>query len=509
MADAETTTDNTGKYPFITYSLANIFDAASLLDQDDLKLKSDLDDGTGRIGLYDVYRDWYGGEHGAVLSDRQAELFEASGIPFSDNFTDQIVDAATRRLKPTGYSFTPESDIATDAVEAIHKRNRMDLGYARVHHNAIKLGDAFVICDFDTDTNEATITYNRPDYMRPEYDDNGVMLWASKKWQTDRVSPFNPEGDDIYRMNVYYPDRIEKFYTAEDGGDWLPYMDSTDLLWPVPWINESTSEPLGIPVFHFRNRHVDEDFGVSEIRKAIPQQALLNKSVLDLDLVMDTQGYPQRYAAGIDTTENADGQQVPVELPSGPGETWVTENENAKFGQFAPAEVAGALAAIEMVTLHMSASNATPIHDMIAGNKSASGESLKMKDSGLGDKVEEKQTGFGNTWEDVILYCFKLRNVFGQGLPAIDTDILSADMNWKDTAPRNEKTMVEVLVAMVRDLGASQEWALEQFGVEGVREVLEQAQAEKDAASERMLRSITMGTDTVDDEVDRIDNDDA
>jgi len=509
MADAienPVVTDSTG---IVTYNLAQVAawetSPGYELDQDVLEDHANLDNDTGRIAKYQVYRDWYKGSQGeAEVSERLQAILEETGIPFADNFADLIVDAPVRRLKLAGLTFTPENDIAEEVTTKIMRQNRMDIGSSRVHHNAVKLGDAFLVVDYSQAKGHVTLTYNRPDIMRPEYDDDTgeEMLWCSKVWQTKEISPFNPEPDTtIERMNIYWPDRIEKYYRSEDGGDWLPFMDvATDSLWPIPWIDEKTKQPLGIPVFHFRNMTLDDDFGVSEIHKAIPQQGLLNKWLMDTDLIMDAQGYPQRWIAGVDSVRNDDDETADSgNFDGGPGEVLTSPNPETKFGQFDPADLSGPLSAIDMLVRHMSASNATPIDDLL-GNKQASGEALKMKDSGLSDKAEEKEMSFGNVWEDVYRYAHKIRNIYAQGETAVVLDDTDISANWSDTAPRNEKAVIEVLKGLV-ELGASEEWALNEYGVENVSMVLAQAAAEKDNSAERDIRAITRGADTLVDPV--------
>lgn len=518
MADAITTPQTleavapgTDQTIIPTYTPEQVAKGDIPLDAVLLKIQGDLDNETGRIERYTTYREWYAGEQNVVVSDRQKDLFEASGIPFADNFTDLVVDAPVRRLHLVGFTFTPENQGATDFVDQLLKQNRMDIGTQRVHHNSIKLGDAFLIVDFIQSENKVTLTYNKPDIIRPEYDDESGerLLWVSKVWRTEELSPFNPVRDKaIMRMNVYHADRIEKYYRADgDNGDWLPYMDlATDLTWPIPWIDNATNEPLGIPVFHFKNKTLDGDFGVSEIHKAIPQQAVLNKMLMDLDLIMDTQGYPQRWASGVSTeTTDTEGNTTNASLPTEPGETWTTDNEAAKFGQFDSAPLDGALQAIDMIIRHLSTSNSTPIDDLL-NPKAQSGEALKMKDSGLSDKVEEKEMGFGNVWEDVIKYAIKIFNVFAQGQTKIVlADGTEIDSKWKDTTPRNEKSLVSVLQTLV-DMGASVEWALTEYGIENVKAVMAQALEEKQSNADIQISAITRGTDTLTDPTGIIPN---
>ncbi len=493
-------------YSFSTYNEFSLGEAARLIDHDHLNNCCDIDNGRNRLVGYRTYRDWYNGKHNAQVSDRQRELYERAHIQFADNFIDTIVDTLVRRLKLKTFSYQPENESANEETTTIMRKNVMDILANRVHHVSAKCGDSFVICDYDDVKQVPTITYNRPEIIRPEYDDDTGerMLWVSKCWRTEEVSPFNPGGEEIERLNIYYPNRIEKYYREvcegkDDQKTWLPFMDISasgkDELWPVPWVDESTGEPLGIPVFHFKNKTLDGRFGISEIKKAIPQQAMLNKALLDLDLILDNQGWPQRWASGVGETENEnpnhDGNNQAM-FDGQPGSVWHTMNDQAKFGQFESAPVEGALKAIEMLTQHISATNATPIWLLLSAGRFPSGESMKMGDSGLSDKAAERALIFGNTWENVIRYCHKLRNIRGEAMAYIDLEDTEIECIWEDTVPRNEKVTVEVLSNLV-ELGASKRWALEQYGIDNVDDVMQEAELEKEVESERAIRSITRG----------------
>ena len=487
-------------YGFPVFNLATIKEAGLTVDYDRVEECADIDNNTGRLERYQTYRDWYNGEHKTDVSNDQKDLLEASGIPFSDNFTDIIVDSLIDRLELKGFSFTPENEIADVETTRISRKNKLDILNAKLHHICVKLGDSFAILDYDMKRKVVSIVCNRPDNIRPEYsDENGDILeWVSKKWDTSEVSIFNPSGAKITRLNIYYPNRIEKYYrTVESKNAWTPFMDqATDTLWPVPWVNLETNEPLGIPVFHFKNKTLDENFGVSEIRKAIPQQALLNKALLDLDLVLDKQGYPQRWGTGISSTNNnstsEDGNSQ-SEFDGEPGSVWTTPNENAKFGQFESAEVNGMLSAIEVIVMHISATNATPIWLLLNSGRFPSGESMKMGDSGLSTKAANRAKIFGDTWEGIIRYSHMLRNIFAvdEVKAEIEEDTLIESI-WKDTTPRNEKEAVEVLQGL-KELGASNRYCLEQFGVQNVNEVLAQAAEEKDVDIDTQSRVMNRG----------------
>ena len=172
----------------------------------------------------------------------------------------------------------------------------------------------------------------RPEIIKPVYDSEHpeTILFAAKTWVSKLETPTNPNARPIKRMNVYFADRCEKWFndSSDTGTDWMRHLDPADTKWPIPWV-DGKGEPLGVPVFHFRNKAKGKTWGKSEIRATIPQQDALNKNILDLIMVMDQQGTPQRYGSGIKQEEQSS-------MTGSAGTVWITANPDAKFGQFPP-----------------------------------------------------------------------------------------------------------------------------------------------------------------------------
>ncbi len=119
---------------------------------------------------------------------------------------------------------------------------------------------------------------------------------------------------------------------------------------------EEIANPLGIvPVVDVRNsdRILDER-GASEIDDLMPLTDALNKSLVDMMTTSEYVGRPSRWATGIELAEEPvlDGQGNPVLVHGEPVTTEinpipegsrmaVSENEQAKFGQLAAADLAG------------------------------------------------------------------------------------------------------------------------------------------------------------------------
>ena len=227
---------------------------------------------------YELARQYYGGEHDTALTDR-LKKFLPPRLQFRDNFMAVVVDTLAERLKVMG--FAVENDTVSEWAWQMWNLNRMDYMQTVVHTETIMLGDSYLLCDWDEAHQRPRWTHQMAEMIIPHYNEMSREIdWASKKWL--QRTKIGEEAET--RLNLYYPDRVEK-YVAK-GGVWGRYQDDADDAWPVPW-TAPDGTPLGVPLVHFRNRPMGGDFGQSEIINAIPMQDLLNKSLIDLTMILD------------------------------------------------------------------------------------------------------------------------------------------------------------------------------------------------------------------------------
>jgi len=355
---------------------------------------------------YEKAESYYDGEQSTKLIERAKQFLEACGYKFCDNFIESIVDTLVARLVIAG--FDGKDDATTEWAIDTWDANRMMEEQTTVHHNALLLGDAFVIADWSTDDGYAVLSYNDPRMMKVEYDpqDKRKLLWASKRWMTDREGPLNPNGETVERLNLYADDRVEKYFRTQENGVWTVWMDEEDKEWPVSLLR-ADGTPRGIPVFHFRNRARGKTYGRSEVRSYLGMQDFINKCMVDLALVMDAMAWPQRWASGV-----AQGDAEKLKIV--PGEVWTTESEMAKFGEFKAAEAKPLLDTVLTAVQHLAGTSKTPMHQLVAtSGDMPSGEALMTAEAGLAMKAEDRTVSFGAVWEDVMAYCLLLEDDFG------------------------------------------------------------------------------------------------
>ena len=410
---------------------------------------------------YEVARQYYQGDHDTALTDR-LKKFLPPRLMFRDNFMNVVVDALAERLKIIGFD-ADDVDFGEWAWD-MWKANRMDHVQVVIHTEAIMVGDSDVLCDWDQQKERPRWTHQPAEMIIPHYGEtNREIDWASKKWIQKRLGA-EPET----RLNLYYPDRVEKYLAS--GGVWKRHQDEMDEGWPVPWLDRD-GQPLGIPLIHFRNRPMGGDFGQSEIINVIPMQDLLNKSLIDLTMILDTLAFPQRY------TLNVNHGSSRLDILPGSVTEFHSEYDGGQVGQWIAANVDAPLRAIEELVAHIAGTTRTPqlLFQVVGGMPS--GESLKVSESGLVNKAKQRMINFGNSWEDCLMMAGRIQNAFGTTV--VDLDDVMLESTWDDPETRNEQAYMEALKAkaelgvskhqIFRELGYTQE-QIDQMDADGVTE---------------------------------------
>src|SRR5262249_28920916 len=134
-----------------------------------------------------------------------------------------------------------EAAMAGDAMRQIWHRNQMLTRAGEVHNEALKTGDAYVIV-WPDNLGRARLFPNRAANVTVVYDDDepGRIVMAAKWWRTT---------EKFIRLNLFYPDRVEKYTSKEKGEGTLP-----DTKGFVPLGVSALQNPYDVvPVFHFAN----------------------------------------------------------------------------------------------------------------------------------------------------------------------------------------------------------------------------------------------------------------
>ena len=415
---------------------------------------------------YEVARRYYNGDHDTALTDRLKKFLHPRMV-FRDNFCNVVVDALAERLNVIGVDTT--NDAVDEWAWKLWQQNHMDYTQVVVHTETVMLGDSYLLCDWDEVESKPRWSHQISEMIVPHYNEvTREIDWASKKWLQHTEIGAEP----VTRLNLYFPDRVEKYLAR--GGVWAKFQDEDDTDWPVPWVMRDGS-PLGVPLVHFRNRPLGMDFGNSEINDIIPLQDMLNKTLIDLVMILDTQAFPQRYTVNINHGSSR------IDIMPGSITEFHTEDAGGQVGQWSAADVAGALTTLETIVQHIAGTSRTPQHLFQVVGGTPSGEALKTAESGLVNKAKQRMVNFGNSWEMCIKMALRIQEAFGTRVAAPDDLII--EVAWDDPETRNEEAHLNTLKSKMelgitkhqlwREMGYSQEQIDEMDGEETQERVAE------------------------------------
>ncbi len=377
-----------------------------------------------------LVRDYYNGDHPTFLTARQREFLHQRDR-FCMNYCRIVVDAPAERLTVTG--FQTEDQKTGGWLWKLWKAARLDAISKALHLAALRDGEAFLLVDYAADHPRFTLHFadDGSGGMSMHYNDDWQPEYAVKRWTVDAG---NMAGR-VRRMNLYYPDRVEKYISTSTAPYWHPYKSETEP-WPLPWVDKK-GQPLGLPVIHFRNRDQGTPWGISEIQDVIPLQDALNKTLIDILAVADTNAFPMLVALGFELPEDftvAPGAliQVPPSLDG-----------RSDFKVVAGADVGNLLELLRHLVIEIARVSSTPLSRFQLSGQVAAEGTLKQQEAGLIAKVEHKQVTLGNAWEDALRLALRLQNVFG----AVRVNEQTAlETLWSPAAPRSEHEQLQMLL---------------------------------------------------------------
>ena len=398
-----------------------------------------------RAARYVTYREMYDGDHDTQLTARQRAYLELkTGEEFNSNYCPIVVDALKERLKVTGFSTPQEADETGEKTEDLIATqlwewwiiNRMDATQGITHLASIRDGDGYIITEWDNDLKRPIWTfepaYDGTEGVKVHYskEKRNEIAFASKRWRVEAEEP--ESAGNMRRMNLYYPDKIEKYEsTDENEGNWR--LTET-IAWGTPEL------PLGVPVSHYKNADQGYNYGTSELKKVIPLQNALNKTIIDLLATADTCAFPIFVLLG----------DEPGDTTMSPGMVWystkspgMVEGEGGvSFAKIPGEDLAPQITLKDSFVTEIARVTRTPMsYFQTSGTRPAEG-TLKQEEVGLVARAKDRQVSFGNAWENAAHMALKLDNTFGQGKWDLEAQISTV---WDDPETRNAKDHLEAL----------------------------------------------------------------
>jgi hypothetical protein len=385
-----------------------------------------------RYEKYTEYREYYDGEHEALLTERQKQFLELKpNTPeFSANYCPLVCKEVSRRLRVRGFD-GPTLGGKDGPLWNWWRKNKMDAQSKDVHLSSIRDGDAFLIVGWDNEKDIPSyfpnLAFDGSDGVDVHYnDETGKIDFAVKYWI---VRDYEDAGYKR-RANMYYADRIERYVSDDrtDDGNWHWYTeDGQDGI--LPWVDK-TGKPLGVPVFHFANDRAGMRWGVSALEPVIPLQNALNKSVIDLIAAADTTGFRIHYVTGENMLDENE-----EEIKIHPGTFLSSTNENAKFGFIPGEDLRPLIEVMDAFKISIAQVTETPLHLFQVSGQNASEGAQKQQEVGMISKAEDTATYFGNDWEDIMALSVRLHNAFSSQPPLPEDEMV--ETLWGDFEVRD------------------------------------------------------------------------
>ena len=385
---------------------------------------------------YQEAHSYYDGTVGEVFGSRTMKrLLRKQGKPFKANVIKSVVDSVADRLELLSLSVVGNDPTAQGRLDAIMRSNAIDFEASNIHHRACEFGDAFVLVWEGVEPgDDPVVNYISPMSMRLIYDrDNprrksyAVHAWSEK-------SPLG-ESADVWRVNLLYRDRIERWTTApgtkpEDAEAWVEAPADREN--PDSWVVDN---PYGeVPVFHFRN---STPYGVPRHFDGYGSQDAVNKLIISHMSTVDFHIFPQRYALtepgeaddefAIDDDEdiidfeadptNDPGDPARHGIKSGPGEVWWLKNVKS-VGEFAAADADAFMKPLGMYLRLMAQTTKTPLHLVDESGDEPSGESRRRKEAPLTKAVKDYSKMFGAVWGELASFALKVDGFDGRDVKA-------------------------------------------------------------------------------------------
>ncbi|MEO3860131.1 phage portal protein [Acrocarpospora sp. B8E8] len=389
------------------------------------------------------YATYYDSEN-RVLSYAQTKFSEIFGdlfIGWRDNFCPLIVDSISERLRIQGFRMGPEEQADKDASD-IWQFNRMDAESNAAHIDALMGGAAFIGVWGDEDDQPT---------MVPESGEDVVVQYEPGS-RTKRIASMKQYTDDWGTEHVSLWTRKTIHTSTREGEDrkWAEPKDRPNTLGEIPHI------PL-------LNRTRLKQTPFSELASIIPVQDAINKVAADALVASEFAAFPQRVISGV---EQLPEDATPAEEAAARAQAvkayidriLTLDNPEAKWGQFAAADLKNYVVLIDMLVQHMASQSRVPFHYfLLNGGQAPSGESITAAEAGLVAKARERMLHFGESWEEALRLAFLVKGDMRRA------KAYSAEVIWADPEYRSKAQLADSLLKM-KELGVPDRQLQEEYG---------------------------------------------
>lgn len=396
---------------------------------------------SNNIHRYQEYYEYYAGKHQLnFASEKFKNKFGKRLQKLRENLCKTVVKAPASRLEPIG--FLSEQKDVQDKAWKFWKKNKLPRHSGKVHREAFKTGDAYVLVWGDPVTGKPVITPQLAVNITVwKNADTGEIEKAAKAWRGE---------DGFWYLTLYYADVIEK-YVGKGKSEAFPlepnHFDQRHIAGePFPLPN-----PYGkVPIFHFTYDEELMDFGNSILADVIPLNDALNKSYSDILGAQEENMRRRRYVAGLQTeTDDETGKPINPYKPD--DDLWMA-NEEATFGEFSDADLAQMLLVKAEAVRDIALVSGIPpsYFNLESVGQAISGEALRKIEARFTAIVQDAQRSFGESWAEVVSFALQIEEAMLKGI--------EIETQWTDAAPVSETEILDNSLKK-KNLG----WSIEQI----------------------------------------------
>lgn len=377
------------------------------------------------IGRLGKVRRYLRGDHDLPYMPKGAKKeYEHLARRAVTNWTPLLSDTYGKGLFLDGYR--PAN--ATDNAEPWNywQANGLDARQSIAHRGALEYGTSYAL------VLPGTVADKRIPFFRP------LSPLRSAAWYQDEDDEFpelayRSKGttlDGARLIELFDKESRYTFALPKDADQWV--LSATD------------SHGLGVtPFVRFRDRLGDEATGI--IAPIINLQDRVNEIVFSTLIALQYASFRQRWATGLAIPEDEDGN--PVEpFQAAIDRLWVSEDEGAKFGDFAQTELSGHMSAYESSVRTLAAVSQVSPNILTGDLVNLSADALAQMEASTQRKISEYEVLFGEAWESGFRLAAKAA---GNTAAAADT---SAQVRWRDTEARSLAQTVDALGKMAQML---------------------------------------------------------
>jgi hypothetical protein len=360
-------------------------------------------------------------------------------------------------------------DGSQDALDKIWSANDMEIWFPKMILTALKYGDAYARAwtvpeedsEEDNDIQDAGVIVNLQHPMTTcvIYDEETQRkaLYAVKYFQYgDRW-----RADLEYRDNIYHFITLGKDNRGLKKTDWLPYQPPYKVVTKegkidteyAPEVEENTFSEISI-----KHMRTDLPYGVPLHIDAYGPQNAISKLLVTEMSVVDTQGWPARWALmdpdsvldenhdtpnwGDDTSAGVDDGRAEVDshVRNEPGATEIMSGIK-QTGQYEAAPASVFIEPVELFVSLMATLTETPLYSFKPGGEQPSGKARIIADAPLEANKERLQSLFNTFLRDFTKFMLR---IVGEPTKMVEVawkpTILASDLDdWKVIAAKREE----------------------------------------------------------------------